>query len=106
MEHPWLLSLAMLLGAFFFWLGQVMVAPFLSKPKTVAPVVQTIPLYEIESRVRDQVRKEAATAGVAFYELNQTTGKIEFHYVDIQKIIRSVVSQMQNMHPNTAGVLQ
>jgi acyl carrier protein phosphodiesterase len=63
--------------------------------KKPAPLPPAIPLYEIESKCRDQIRKEAAEAGVAFYELNQKTGQIEFHYVDINRVIQQVAQQMQ-----------
>lgn len=64
------------------------------KPVVVAPSPQ-LPLYEIEQKCRAQVRKEAAEAGVAYYELNQKTGEVEFHYVDIQRVIQQVAQQMQ-----------
>lgn len=67
------------------------------KPKPLPP---QLPLYEIESKCRDQIRKEAAEAGVAYYELNQKTGQIEFHYVDINRVIQQVAQQMQQrMNP-------
>jgi hypothetical protein len=44
---------------------------------------------------RYEIEQEATKAGVAYYELNQRTGKIEFHYVDINQVIRSVIGQLQ-----------
>ncbi len=85
-------------------LGRGLERAYGEKPKPLPP---QLPLYEIESKVRDQVRKEAAEAGVAYFELNQKTGEIEFHYVDIQRVIQSVAQQMQQqMRQIQAGPLQ
>lgn len=74
-------------------------------PKPI-PLPPQLPLYEIESRCRDQVRKEATEAGVAYFALNQKTGLIEFHYVDMNKILRSIMEQMNQKVPHNSGVLQ
>lgn len=84
----------MILGTLVFSIG-FLTHRQLAPTKTITITAPAVPLYEIEQKCRAQVRKEAAEAGVAFYELNQKTGEIEFHYVDIQRVIQQVAQQMQ-----------
>ena len=83
------ICLCLFVGFFSFVLGSV-THYFVGKPRHTVD--------------RQTIEREATAAGVAYYELNAKTGQIEFHYVDINKLIQSVVSQLRT--PNSAGVLQ